>query len=275
MLVRVGAGEWCHHRGMTTSPVIAFAANKGGVGKTTLSATSAHAFVLAGQKVLAIDLDPQGNLSSALGSGTFTPGFAQIASGTHALTEVITATECGVDLVPPGEGLSAVGQALITQPGGEGVLRRALAQLADDYDVIVIDTPPDLGRLTLNGVAASTHTIAVVNPARWAAEGGATIAALVAQVNELELGSPQFLGAVINKIPSGKRLVRDMVLDSLEDAGIPLFDTRIPQRTALEQAEFVAAPVTFVDPKGKEAKVFAALIREIAQRLSTSQAVAV
>jgi len=260
---------------MTTSPVIAFAANKGGVGKTTLSATSAHSFVLAGQKVLAIDLDPQGNLTSALGAEFYSPGFAQVAAGTHSLADVIAGTECGVDLVPPGEGLGAIGQALVTQPGGEGVLRRALAQMGDDYDVIILDTPPDLGRLTLNGVAASTHVIAVVNPARWAAEGGATINALVAQVNELELGSPQFLGAVINKVPSGKRLVRDVVLESLDEAGLPLFETRIPQRTALEQAEFVAAPVTFVDPKGKEAKVFRALIREISERLTTSQAVAV
>jgi len=260
---------------MATSPVIAFAANKGGVGKTTLSATTAHAFVLAGQKVLAIDLDPQGNLSSALGADGDAPGFAQVASGSMTLTEVIDTTECGVDLVTPGPDLSAVGQALVTQPGGERVLRRALQSVPDGYDLIIIDTPPDLGRLTLNGVSAASHVIAVVNPARWAAEGGATIGALCTQVRELELGDPVFLGAVINKVPSGKRLVRDLVLDSLDEAQVPLFDTRIPQRTALEQAEFVAAPVTFVDPKGKEAKVFRSFIREIAERMSDSEAVAV
>lgn len=268
-------GEGCQHRPMATSPVIAFAANKGGVGKTTLSATTAHAFVLAGQKVLAIDLDPQGNLSSALGADGSNPGFAQVASGTHSLADVIGPTECGVDLVTPGPDLGAVGQALVTQPGGERVLRRALHAVPGGYDVIILDTPPDLGRLTLNGVAAASHVIAVVNPARWAAEGGVTISALCTQVRDLELGDPTFLGAVINKVPSGKRLVRDMVLESLDEAQVPLFETRIPQRTALEQAEFVAAPVTFVDPKGKEAKVFRALIREIAQRISTSEAVAV
>lgn len=260
---------------MATSPVIAFAANKGGVGKTTVSATTAHSFVLAGQKVLAIDLDPQGNLSSALGSDPSAPGFAQLAAGTATLVDVITSTECGVDLVPPGGDLGMIGQQLVTEPGGERVLRRALRDVPSGYDVIIVDTPPDLGRLTLNGIAAASHVAAVVNPARWAAEGGATISALCTQVSDLELGDPIFLGAVINKVPSGKRLVRDAVFESLEEAGIPLFETRIPQRTALEQAEFVAAPVTFIEPKGKEAKVFRALIREIAERISRSEAVAV
>ncbi len=114
--------------------------------------------------------------------------------------------------------------------------------------------------------------IAVINPARWAAEGGATINALVNQVNTLELGRPIFLGAVVNKVPSGKRLVRDMVMESLEGTELPLLDTRIPQRTSLEQAEFVAAPVSFIEPKGKEAKLFRALAKEITQRMTNQQA---
>ncbi len=260
---------------MTTSPVVAFAANKGGVGKTTISATTAHAFVLEGLTVLAIDMDPQGNLTSALGADAMGEGFADLIHSNRTLADVITPTECGVDLVPPGRELYAVGQALITQPGGERVLARALAALDADYDVIIIDTPPDLGRLTLNGVAAASHVIAVINPARWAAEGGATINALVNQVNTLELGTPLFLGAIVNKVPSGKRLVRDMVMESLEGTEFPLLDTRIPQRTSLEQAEFVAAPVSFIEPKGKEAKLFRALAKEITQRMTNEQAVAI
>lgn len=260
---------------MTTSPVVAFAANKGGVGKTTISATVAHALVLNGKRVLAVDLDPQGNLTSAFGMTGALPGFAQVAQDRADLADVIVATECGVDLVPPGEQLGSVGQALVTQVGGERVLRRALGAMADTYDVVIVDTPPDLGRLTLNGVAAATHVIAVINPARWAAEGGATIAALVRQVRELELGSPEFLGAVINKVPGGKRLVRDIVLDSLNEADIALLDTRIPQRTALEQAEYIAQPVSYVDPTGKEAKVFRRLADEILQRIDNEAAVAV
>ncbi len=260
---------------MTTSPVVAFAANKGGVGKTTISATTAHAFVLEGLTVLAIDMDPQGNLTSALGADAMGEGFADLIHSNRTLADVITPTECGVDLVPPGRELYAVGQALITQPGGERVLARALAALDADYDVIIIDTPPDLGRLTLNGVAAASHVIAVINPARWAAEGGATINALVNQVNTLELGTPIFLGAIVNKVPSGKRLVRDMVMESLEGTEFPLLDTRIPQRTSLEQAEFVAAPVSFIEPNGKEAKLFRALAKEITQRMTNEQAVAI
>jgi chromosome partitioning protein len=260
---------------MTTSPVIAFAANKGGVGKTTLCATIAHTFVLEGRTVLAVDLDPQGNLTSALGVAGNPAGFADIAHDDVDLGDVVVHTECGVDLIPPGPHLSSVGQALITQAGGERVLRRALSAGATRYDVIVLDTPPDLGRLTLNGVAAATHVIAVVNPARWAAEGGATIAALCKQVRDLELGDPQFLGAVINKVPGGKRLVRDIVLESLGDADIELFATQVPMRTALEQAEFIAQPVSYIDPTGKEAKVFRQLTDEITRRINHEEAVAV
>jgi len=260
---------------MTTSPVIAFAANKGGVGKTTICATIAHTLVLSGRRVLAVDLDPQGNLASALGGSTGLAGFAQVAHDDVDLREVIVRTECGVDLVPPGPHLSSVGQALVTQVGGERVLRRALASIAGDYDIVVLDTPPDLGRLTLNGISAATHVLAVVNPARWAAEGGATISALCKQVRELELGNPEFVGAVINKVPGGKRVVRDIVLESLSSADIELLDTQIPQRTALEQAEFIAQPVTFIDPKGKEAKVFRRLAQEILERINHEAAVAV
>ncbi len=259
---------------MTASPVIVFAANKGGVGKTTISATTSHAFVLEGLRVLAIDMDPQGNLTSALGADEG-EGFSEVVTVGRKLTDVVTPTECGVDLIRPGEGLSAVGQGLTTQPGGERVLARALAAMGDDYDVVIVDTPPDLGRLTLNAVSAASHVIAVINPARWAAEGGATISGLVDQVNALELGSPIFLGAVVNKIPSGKRLVRDAVMESLQETDFTLLDTRIPQRTTLEQAEFVAAPVSFIEPKGKEAKLFRALAKEIAQLVTPKQEVTV
>ena len=81
--------------------------------------------------------------------------------------------------------------------------------------------------------------------------------------------------AIVVTFPGGKRVVRDMVLDSLADADIELLDTRVPQRTALEQAEYIAQPVSFLDPKGKEAKVFRHLATEILQRINKEAAVAV
>ena len=250
--------------------IITFAANKGGVGKTTISATIAHTLVVSGQRVLAIDLDPQGNMTSALGGPDDQPGFAEVIRGEKQLPDVIIDTESGVDLLSPGRGLVSAGQALVTEPGGERVLRRALATLPQPYDSIVIDTPPDLGRLTLNGIAAATHVVAIINPARWAAEGGVTISALCRQVRDLELGNPDFLGAIVNKVPGGKRLVRDAVMDSLEGTDITLFETRIPERSSLEQAEFISQPISFVDPGGREAQLFKELAAELLERIAAS-----
>ena len=259
-----------HHEGSDMTSIITFAANKGGVGKTTISATIAHTLALSGQRVLAVDLDPQGNMTSALGGPDDLPGFADVIRGESQLIDVIVTTEPGVDLLAPGRGLVAAGQALVTEPGGERVLRRALATMPEPYEVIVIDTPPDLGRLTLNGVAAATHVVAIINPARWAAEGGVTISALCQQVRDLELGSPVFLGAIVNKVPGGKRLVRDAVMGSLESTDITLFETRIPERSSLEQAEFISAPITHVDPGGREAKLFKALADELNKKIAAS-----
>ncbi len=88
--------------------------------------------LFVGDTGIAIDMDPQGNLTSALGADAMGEGFADLIHSNRTLADVIT---------PPGRELSAVGQALITPPGGERVLARALAALDADYDVINIDTP--------------------------------------------------------------------------------------------------------------------------------------
>lgn len=143
------------------SRVLAVANSKGGVAKTTTAAALATAFVERGRRVLLVDLDPQACLTFALGADGGVDGAlttSDVMRGRGVREAAVTTAE-GVDLVPAGIDLAGVEEALVGVAAREHVLRRALEQVADDYDDVVLDCSPSLGLLTVNALTAADEVL--------------------------------------------------------------------------------------------------------------------
>ena len=160
--------------------VVAVANQKGGVGKTTVTLGIADAAARRGLKVLVVDLDPQANATSGL--GVEAPGRtvddALAADRTGALADVVTAsawpngTGPAPAVAPSSPSLAAREPQLATDPiGAQDRLRHALEGVADGYELVLLDCPPSLGLLTVNGLVAADRVLIVTEPAAWASDG--------------------------------------------------------------------------------------------------------
>ena len=149
-------------KGVNVARIIAVANQKGGVGKTTTVVSLATALADLGERVLAVDLDPQAGLTFSLGLDPedLERSIHQILGGTLTASEVIVETDDGVWLLPATLDLaSAEAQLFAMSLGREHVLRQALARVADDYDTVLLDCSPSLGIVTINALTAATDVL--------------------------------------------------------------------------------------------------------------------
>jgi len=261
---------------MTSPRIITIAAQKGGVGKTTTVANLAATWAVSHPTArgLVIDLDPQTNLTLALEDHITGVGEGSAAAVLKdAITDptrriipsdisTVTFGDARVDLLPAGgSALHGIEESLVVAPGGERALTRALT--GTGYDWVLIDTRPSEGRLTMNAVATSGHVIAVVNPAKWSAEGGQKATAFVASLTALDLSSAVYAGAIMCKVPAGTRVVRDQVLADLAEVGAVLFEPSIPLRTDAEVGEYLGSPMVISAPRSAAARAYKHVAAEV------------
>ena len=178
---------------------VAILNQKGGVGKTTVTLGLTSAAASAGQRVLVVDLDPQGSSSWVLGVDprTVEESIAEVLSRTPA-ARVIQQSDWsdGVFVLPSSPRL------LTKDHGGNASrLRTALAEVADDFEAILIDCPPSLGALTTAGLTAADHAVIVVEPAELALRGIAAVADLVDQVWDEHNPELDLAGVIVNRVP--------------------------------------------------------------------------
>lgn len=230
-----------------TACTIALCNQKGGVGKSTTTFHLARAAVLAGRRVLVVDNDPQGNLTSVAAVeevGEEQAGLADVLSARapEVVTDVIVAGVWeGMDLVPTsGATLGYVRDELvIAGPGREVRLREALAAVADDYDLIVIDCAPSLDQLTINGLSAADAAVVVTHSKLFSANGLAQLLETIDNVRQYYNPALGVAGVIVNQHEE-RTLSGQGWLEQLRTAagerGLHVLEPPIPKRVVISDA---------------------------------------
>jgi chromosome partitioning protein len=246
----------------------AVANQKGGVGKTTVSLVLGVAAARRGSRVLLVDLDPQASATVVLGADDRSPTVADVMRDPAAwsLAEAITSTEWGIDVAPAEWALRRAETGLPT--GDEPVLTREIAALAD-YDLILIDCPPNLGALTIEALSAASRVLVVTEPTFLALHALDELLNTLDYVTAEHNPSLELAGVVLNRV-EGTAEHRRGVAEIQERFGSRVWEPHLPKRAVLQDAMRVGVPPQ--DLRSHYAEEISELFDALADRLAVSRA---
>lgn len=246
--------------------IISVVNQKGGVGKTT-TATNLGAYLSAlGKFVLLVDLDPQANASAGLGIDhrTLTRGVYELLLGEVRAKEVIRPTRLeGFALIPSTPALAGAAVELVEVPRREYRLQDALAEVRNDYDFILVDCPPSLGLLTINGLAAADQILIPVQAEYYALEGLGQLIETIVMVRDNLKPSLDVLGAVITMFDKRNSLSEAVMKDLYEFFPNRIFRSVIPRNVRLAEAPSHGKTIFEYDPNSTGGKAYERLAREV------------
>jgi chromosome partitioning protein len=259
--------------------IVAIANQKGGVGKTTTAINVATALAMAKQRVLLVDVDPQGNLTSGIGlKGQVAPGgtIYEALSAPEGVPDpaafVIETRVKGLALIPADRNLTGAEVELVSLPNRERRLRDLVDPLRDRFDFIFIDTPPSLGLLTLNALVASDAVLIPLNCEYFALEGLADLVATLRRVRSVLNPSLDIAGVLMTMYDERTNLGQQVARDIREFFQDRVFKTVIPRNIRLGEAPSHGLPVILYDVKSRGAEAYLTLARELLARESAASA---
>ncbi len=252
---------------MTT--VLGIANQKGGVGKTTTSVNLAASLAKMNRRVLLIDLDPQGNatMGSGIDKHDLEVSVYDVLVGDSETAEAIVSAEAaGYDLLGANSDLTGAEIELTDMDRREYRLRDALISVRVRYDYIIIDCPPALGLLTLNGLVAADGVIIPMQCEYYALEG---LTALMDTIDRVSAGlNPKLKieGLIRTMYDPRNSLSRDVSLQLIDHFGDTVYRTVVPRNVRLAEAPSYGVPIIFYDKYSRGAKAYLALAGEVLNR---------
>lgn len=253
--------------------IIAVANQKGGVGKTTSTVNIAAELVTRGQRVLVIDLDPQGNATTSLGINkkALKATVYDVLLGNAPTEIVLTATgREQLQLLPATVELAGAEVELVDEHRREHRLRDALAPIASTFDTIMIDCPPSLGLLTLNALCAAHGVIIPLQCEYLALEGLAQLKNTIDLVRTSLNPALTILGVVMTMYDGRTNLAQQVVSEVRQYFPQRIFNTLVPRSIRLSEAPSHGQTIREYDPASKGAMAYAMLVDELSRRLEAA-----
>lgn len=246
--------------------IIAVVNQKGGVGKTTTAVNLGSYLASHGRFVLLIDLDPQANATSGLGIDhrSLEKGVYEAIVGVKSFREIILPTQVeGLKIAPATSALAGAAVELVDMERREFRFADALLEIRNDYDYILIDCPPSLGLLTINGLTAAERVLIPVQAEYYALEGLSQLLGTIELVKQSLRPDLEVMGAVLTMFDGRNRLSGDVMGELQKFFPKRIFKSVIPRNIRLAEAPSFGQPIAQYDPWSKGAQAYASLAKEV------------
>ncbi|MDR1093802.1 MAG: AAA family ATPase [Clostridiales bacterium] len=249
--------------------IVAFANQKGGVGKTTSCINVAAYVAVMGKKTVVIDIDPQGNLTSGLGirKNKLTRSIYSILIDDVKAVEVILHTGVpGLDIVPSNVDLAGAEVQLVPFTEREYVLKKAIQRLKNTYDYIFIDCPPSLGLLTINALTAADSVLIPIQGEFFALEGLSQLMNTIKLVKKHTNKTLDIEGVILTMFDPRSNIVVSVAEEVTKLFGKKVFSVKVPRNIKLVEAPSYGLPVLQYEPRSNGALAYKSLSEEFLQR---------